>query len=78
MAFVHMAKVARCKFTFGTNNTGPDDLGHSTYGLSVVDEFRLEANDSFVPGEHGLKAALRKPGAFHRPQCGMLSLWNLS
>ena len=26
-AFVKLAKAAGCKFTFGTNNTGPDDLG---------------------------------------------------
>src|SRR5260370_635246 len=40
-ALIKMAKTAGCKFTFGTNNTGPDDLGRCEYGLSMVRECRL-------------------------------------
>ena len=63
--FVHLAKAAGCKFSFGTNNTGPDDLGCSKYGLFMVDECGLNAGDFFIPGASGLKAAMRKPKAFH-------------
>jgi hypothetical protein len=62
--FVRMARAAGCKFTLGTNNTGPDDLGRSEYGLRMIDECGLAADDFFVPGANGLKAALRKPEAF--------------
>ena len=40
-AFVKMAKAAGCKFTLGTNNAGPDDLGRSEYGLKMIDECKL-------------------------------------
>src|ERR1019366_4224893 len=33
VAFVKMAKAAACKFSFGTTNTGPADLGPSESGL---------------------------------------------
>jgi hypothetical protein len=62
--FVRRAKAAGCKFTFGSNNTGPDDLGRCAYGLSLIDECDLAASDFFVPGANGLKAADRKPEAF--------------
>jgi hypothetical protein len=63
--FVRMAKAAGCKFTLGSNNTGPGDLGRSEYGLRMIDECGLAAGDFFVPGAGRLKAALRKPEAFH-------------
>jgi hypothetical protein len=64
--FVRMAKAAGCKFTLGTNNTGPDDLRRSEHGLRMIDECALEAGDFFIPGTGGLKAALRKPEAFRK------------
>jgi len=62
--FVRRAKAAGCKFTLGTNNTGPDDLGRSEFGLRMAEECGLGAGDFFVPGAAGVKAALRKARAF--------------
>ena len=59
-----MAKAASCKFAFGTNNTGPDDLGRCEYGLSMLQECRLGAQDFFVPGASGPKAVERMGAAF--------------
>ena len=59
-AFVKMAKAAGCKFTFGTNNTGPSDLGRSEYGLKMIDECKLGWQDFFVPGAWWPKATQRK------------------
>jgi hypothetical protein len=50
-AFVKMAKAGGCKFSFGTNNGGPGDLGRSEYGLRMIDECKLAWQDFFVPGE---------------------------
>jgi 3-keto-disaccharide hydrolase len=61
-SFIAMAKAAGCKFTFGTNNTGPDDLGRSEYGLRMVEECKLVWQDFFVPLS-GPKAIDRKPDA---------------
>jgi hypothetical protein len=60
---VQMAKAAGCKFTFGTNNTGPADLGRSEYGLRMVEECKLVWQNFFVPGVWQAKAAERKGGA---------------
>jgi histidinol phosphatase-like PHP family hydrolase len=62
-AFVGMAKEAGCKFTFGTNNTGPNDLGRSEYGLRMIDECKLGWPDFFMPGAWWPKAVDRKPAA---------------
>jgi hypothetical protein len=62
--FVLMAKAAGCKFTLGTNNTGPADLGRSEYGRKTIEECGLAGDDFFVPGTGGPKAALRKPHTF--------------
>ena len=59
-AFVKMAKAAGCKFTFGTNNTGPEDLRRSEYGLQMIDECKLASQDFFVPGAWWPKASERK------------------
>jgi len=59
-AFVRMAKSAGCKFSFGTNNAGADDLRRSEYGLRMVQECRLGWPDFFVPGAWWPKAADRK------------------
>jgi histidinol phosphatase-like PHP family hydrolase len=58
-SFIQMAKAGGCKFTFGTNNTGPDDLKRCEYGLQMVDECKLVWQDFFVPGS-GPKAIERK------------------
>jgi len=58
-AFVKLAKAAGCKFSFGTNNTGPSDLRRSEYGLKIVQECRLSWQDFFVPGAWWPKAAER-------------------
>jgi hypothetical protein len=58
-AFVKLAKAAGCKFSFGTNNTGPSDLRRSEYGLKMVQECRLGWQDFFVPGAWWPKAAER-------------------
>lgn len=59
-AFVKMAKAAGCKFSFGTNNTGPNDQLRSEYGLKMIDECKLGWQDFFVPGAWWPKAMERK------------------
>ena len=61
-AFVRMAKASGCKFTFGTNNTGPADLRRSQYGLRMIEECKLVWQDFFLPGEFP-RAIDRKGGA---------------
>jgi hypothetical protein len=48
-SFIKMAKSAGAKFTFGTNNTGAQDLGRCEYGLDMIDQCRLEAKDFWTP-----------------------------
>jgi hypothetical protein len=60
---VKMAKAAGCKFTFGTNNAGTDDLQRCEYGLKMVQECRLTWQDFFVPGAWWPKASERKADA---------------
>lgn len=62
VAFVRMAKAAGCKFTFGTNNGGAQDLGRSEYGLKMVEQCQLTWRDFFVPGAWWPKAVERKGG----------------
>lgn len=59
-AFVKIAKAAGCKFTFGTNNTGPEDLHRCEYGLKMIEECKLGWQDFFVPGAWWPKAIERK------------------
>ena len=61
-SFIRAAKAAGAKFTFGTNNGGPDDLGRCEYGLRMVEECNLVWQDFFVPLE-GPKAIERKGDA---------------
>ncbi len=61
-SFIRMAKAGGAKFTFGTNNTGPGDLGRCEYGLRMVEECRLTWQDFFVPLA-GPKAIERKGDA---------------
>jgi hypothetical protein len=65
--FVRRAKAAGCKFTFGSNNTGPDDLGRCAYGMRLIDVCGLTAGDFFIPGTCGRKAADRRVETFLRP-----------
>jgi len=58
-SFIRMAKAAGAKFNFGTNNTGPDDLGRCEYGLRMVEECKLVGQDFFIPLT-GPKAIERK------------------
>ena len=62
-AFVRMAKSAGCKFTMGTNNTAPKDLGRSEYGLRIIRECNLGWQDFFVPGAWWPRAFDRKGDA---------------
>lgn len=61
-AFIRAAKAGGCKFAFGTNNTGPNDLGRCEYALRMVDECKLVWQDFFTPGSWYPKAIERKPG----------------
>ena len=60
---IRAAKAAGCKFSFGTNDSGPEDLRRSEYGISMVQECKLTSQDFFVPGAWWPKAIDRKPDA---------------
>jgi Domain of Unknown Function (DUF1080) len=60
--FIRVFKEAGCKFTFGTNNGGPDDLRRCDYGRQMVKECGLKWQDFWVPGAFGPKAVERKGG----------------
>ncbi len=60
--FVRAAKAEGLKFTFGTNNTGPDDLKRCKYGVEMVKKCELKWTDFFVPRKPGERAADRKGG----------------
>jgi hypothetical protein len=60
---VRLAKAAGCKFTFGSNNAGPKDLGRSEYGIGMVRELQLVWQDFFVPEAWWPKAIERKGSA---------------
>lgn len=60
--FVSLAKAAGCKFTMGTNNSGPKDLGRCEYALGLIEECQLEWQDFFVPQVWWPKAVERKAG----------------
>lgn len=57
------AKAEGCKFAFGTNNNGPNDIGRCEYGLEMAAALKLRWQDFFVPGEKGQRAIDRKPSA---------------
>jgi len=48
--FIKRAKKAGVKFTFGTNNSGPDDLGHLAYCIEMIEECDLKSDDMWQPG----------------------------
>ncbi|HXK58903.1 MAG TPA: DUF1080 domain-containing protein [Acidobacteriota bacterium] len=49
-SFIKKAKAAGVKFTFGTNNGGPSDLGRLEYCLEMIEECGLEPGDMWMPG----------------------------
>jgi hypothetical protein len=57
-AFLRRAKAKGARFTFGTNNAGPDDLGDWSYPLEMQRRLGLTWKDMFVPG-HGRSRAQR-------------------
>ncbi len=48
-AFIKRAKAAGVRFTFGSDNTGPNDLGRLSYGIAMVEACQLRANDLWWP-----------------------------
>lgn len=48
-AFIKRAKAAGVKFTFGSGNTSPSDLGNLAYCIAMIQECRLTANDLWLP-----------------------------
>jgi hypothetical protein len=47
--FIKKAKAAGVKFTFGTDNTGPQDLGRLDYCLQMAGECQLKRKDFWFP-----------------------------
>jgi hypothetical protein len=47
--FIKRAKAGGVKFTFGTNNTGADDLGRLEYCLDMIRNCDLNKGDVWVP-----------------------------
>jgi Domain of Unknown Function (DUF1080) len=58
--FVKMAKEEGLKFSFGTNNAGPQDLGRCEYGIEMVKAAKLRWQDFFVPRDPGERGVDRK------------------
>ena len=58
--FLRMAKEEGLKFTFGTNNAGPDDLRRCDYGLKMTAELKLGWQDFFIPKPNGEKPVQRR------------------
>jgi hypothetical protein len=48
-AFIKRAKAGGVKFTFGTNNTGRENLGKFDYCTRMIKECELTANDMWMP-----------------------------
>lgn len=49
LAFIQRAKAAGVKFTLGTNNAGPADLGNMAYGIAMMEAAGLSSTDMWVP-----------------------------
>jgi hypothetical protein len=47
--FIRMAKESEAKFTFGTNNTSPDDVGKLEYSIEMIKACGLTPEDMFIP-----------------------------
>jgi hypothetical protein len=62
-SFIKMAKEAGCKFTFGTNNAGANDLGRCEYAIRMIEECQLAAQDFWTPlAPSATRAVDRKGG----------------
>jgi len=61
-SFIRMARQGGCKFTFGSNNAGPNDLGRCEYGLQMVEECQLGPSDFWVPLAPGSTKAVERKG----------------
>ncbi len=61
-SFIRMMKEGGCKFTLGTNNAGPADMGRDEYGLRMIDECRLAPEDFWVPLAPGSTKAVDRKG----------------
>jgi hypothetical protein len=61
-SFLTLAKEAGCKFTFGTNNSSPADLGRCEYALQMVEQCKLTGSDFFVPLAVGSTKAVERKG----------------
>ncbi len=48
-AFIKRAKAAGVKFTFGSDNTGPGDLGRLSYCIAMIGECHLTPADLWFP-----------------------------
>jgi histidinol phosphatase-like PHP family hydrolase len=48
-AFINRAKAAGVRFTFGSGNTGPNDLGRLAYCIAMIEECRLAPNNLWLP-----------------------------
>jgi hypothetical protein len=62
-AFVKVFQEAGCKFTFGTNNGGADDLGRCAYGMKMIEECKLRWSDFWAPGAWWPRAIEREKAA---------------
>ena len=65
-AFIRLAKAHGVKFTFGTNNDRPQNLGYLAYCLRMIRECKLQPSDLFLPGQRPSRiqrilAARRRP-----------------
>ena len=60
------------KFTFGTNNTGPQDLLRCDYGMQMIEECGLKWQDFFFPGDQrkGDRAQGRRSAGLIRLRAG--------
>lgn len=58
--FVRMAKEAKCKFSFGSNNSSAADLRRCDYGIQMFEECKLVWQDMFLPGAFWPRAVERK------------------
>ena len=58
--FIKEAKQAGVKFTFGTNNGGPRDLGRLEYGVEMVKTCGLTWQDIWVPKPDGQKPVQKR------------------
>lgn len=46
---IKQAKSAGAKFTFGTNNLAPEEVGHMEYAIEMIKECDLKPADLFIP-----------------------------